>query len=102
MGKDRGTNGGKYVHTSGTSPVDLALWDPKPGRVVGGDAYARMQQLNSTQDPLPSQKYSYQRGLAKAALELPEREQIPALVEVLAAMGLLERIMPRWKEGEGD
>lgn len=83
-------NGSRTVYTSGVSEVEKAMWNENRRR-VDGDVHARSVQLQSYQEPQPSQKYTYQRGLAKAALKLPEQEQVPALAEVLEAMGLRER-----------
>lgn len=86
--------GSRHVYTSGTSAIDRALWDDtKPN--IGGDSLGKASQLKSVQEPSPSQKYTYQRGLAKAALQLPEPEREPALAETLAMMGLYERVVAR-------
>lgn len=90
------TTKSKKVYTSGVSLTDLAD-EPKPPSGADG-GLSRANQLNSVSPSLPSQKYTYQRGLAKAALNLPEKERVMALAEALAAMGLLDRIMPR-REG---
>jgi hypothetical protein len=62
---------------------------------VGVGTDSKVHQLNSISEPVPSQKLTYQRGLAKAALRLPEGQREQALAEALAMMGLLERVAPR-------
>lgn len=92
------SNGGKTFHTSGVSEADKAMWKEKPP--VDGTIGGRALLLNAIEEPLSSQKYTFQRGLAKAALGLPESERLMILAEALAAMGLLERVWPRVREEE--
>lgn len=82
----------KRVYTSGISETEKAVWDDGKPRVMDSTTAARSSQLNSVQEPSPSQRYTFQRGLAKAALKLPEPERELTLAKALAAMGLLERI----------
>lgn len=87
----------RKVYTSGVTLTDQAMGQQK--RPVNADAgLNRGKQLMSVSAPEPSQKYTFQRGLAIAALNLPEPERISVLAEVLASMGLLERVMPRCQE----
>lgn len=92
MTKAPRTSKSKQVYTSGITEVEKATWDDGKPKVMDPTTAARSNQLNSIQEPSSSQRYTYQRGLAKAALRLPERERVLALAEALAAMGLLERI----------
>lgn len=97
--RDTLRNGSKTVYTSGkVSEVEKAMWRPRvtPDHSIG----AKSQQLYGVGQPLPSQQYAFQRGLAQAALQLPKRERATALAEVLAAMGLLQRVFPRMREEE--
>jgi hypothetical protein len=91
--RDALRNGSRTVYTSGVSEVDKAMWSAKAP--VDSTVASRGAQLSSISEPLPSQKYAFQRGLARAALKLPEQERLMALAEALAAMGLLERVFPR-------
>lgn len=90
----RKTDNNRWVHTSGVSAVDLAV-EPHGKGTVGASTDSKVHQLSSVGEPLPSQCYTFQRGLAKAALEMPEpeREQMEALAEVLAMMGLLRKVV---------
>lgn len=100
MSRARGTwsaSKSKHVHT-GISEVDKAAWNSGTPP-TGADTFAAISmQLKSFSVPLPSQVYAFQRGLAKVALKLPGHEREVALVEVLAAMGILDRVMPRRKD----
>jgi hypothetical protein len=86
--------GSKWVHTSSTSHVDAAMISSRSSSVGVGTG-GKVHQLGSFGKPLPSQKLTCQRGLARAAMRLPESEQVQALAQVLAMMGLLERVFPR-------
>lgn len=88
----------KHVHASGMSEVERVMWEENRKPPTGIDGYSRSLQLKSVSDPLPSQVYAFQRGLAQVALQLPPHEQAPALIEVLAALGILTRVMPRKEE----
>lgn len=84
----------RKVYTTGVAMVDRAMAQDKPP--AGADnGLAKVKQLSSVSPPFPSQKYTFQRGLAIAALGLPEQQRAMALYEALASMDLLYRIMPR-------
>lgn len=59
---------------------------------VGAEGFNKGKQLRSTAKPLPGQILTFQRGLARAALELPEEEQESNLRQVLEAMGILKKL----------
>jgi len=82
----------RWVHSSGVSQSDVALGD-KPSK-----ASPRFQEIPPVEEPKPSQILTFQRGLARAALELPEPEREPALREALKAMGILRRFYERERE----
>lgn len=89
----------KWVYSSGVSSSDTAV--PGSDNHVGVGTDSRVHQLQGIPEPEPGRKYTFQRGLAKAALKsknLSERERISQLSEALAMMGLLERVMPKFKE----
>lgn len=92
----------RTVYTSGVSEVDKAMWNHGGGRSMDSSTIGRSQQLEGVNEPLPSQKYTYQRGLAKAALRLPQREQLLALADVLEAMGLQRRVFRPTETSEGE
>jgi hypothetical protein len=75
----------KWVHTSGASQSDLPL-NEKPPKIS-----PRFQEIPPIERPLPSQILTFQRGLARAALELPEPERVQALREALEVMGIFRR-----------
>lgn len=58
---------------------------------VGAGGFNKGKQLRSAAKPLPGQILTFQRGLARAALELPEEERESSLREALEAMGLLKK-----------
>lgn len=89
MTKSTKESGSKWVHTSSVTWADTAIEGSQ--RVVDVTMASKRQQLASHSKPLPSQILTFQRGLAREALKLPEREREMVLAEVLAATGLLRR-----------
>lgn len=87
----------RVVYSSGLDRSDTAL-NSKVSPIIGMDAHTKRANFRGVAKPSESQKYTFQRGMAWAALQLPHEEQVEALAEVLDMLELRNRIMPRWRE----